>query len=64
VLLKLQTINYIKIRSVETVLPKSRVENDKDKQLHDMVQKYSRGDIPHEQYTSTLGIRYQERTEL
>jgi hypothetical protein len=48
VLLKLQTINYIKIRSVDTVLPKSRVENDKDKQLHDMVQKYSSGEIYHE----------------
>ena len=47
-LLKLQTINYIKIRSVDTVLPKSRVENDKDKQLHDMVQKYSSGEIYHE----------------
>jgi hypothetical protein len=64
VLLKLQTINYIKIRSVDTVLPNSRVENDKDKQLHDMVQEYSRGDIPHEQYTSTLGFRYQARMEL
>jgi hypothetical protein len=64
VLLKLQTINYIKIRSVDTVLPKSRVENDKDKQLHDMVQKYSSGEIYHEQYTSTLGFRYQARTEL
>ena len=40
------------------------MENDKDKQLHDMVQKYSRGDIPHEQYTSTLGFRYQARMEL
>ena len=35
-----QTINYmyVKIRSVETVLPQSRVENDKDKQLYDIVQ--------------------------
>jgi hypothetical protein len=34
------TINYmyVKIRSVETVLPQSRVENDRDKQLYDMVQ--------------------------
>jgi hypothetical protein len=54
----------VKIRSVDTVLPKSRVENDKDKQLHDMVQKYSSGEIYHEQYTSTLGFRYQVRTEL
>jgi hypothetical protein len=39
------------------LLPQSRVENDKDKQLHDMVEKYSRGDIPHEQYTSTVGLQ-------
>ena len=37
-LLNLQTINYTKIRNIDTVLPQSRVENDKDKQLHDMVQ--------------------------
>ncbi len=45
VLLKLQTINYIKTRSMDTVLPQSRVEKDKDKQLHDMVKKYSSGEI-------------------
>jgi hypothetical protein len=39
--LNLQTINYTKIRNIDTVLPQSRVENDKDKQLHDLVQKYS-----------------------
>ena len=54
VLLKLQTINYIKIRSVDTVLPKSRVENDKDKQLHDMVQKFSSGEISREQFLFSL----------
>jgi hypothetical protein len=43
--LKLQTLNYmyVKIRSIDTILPQSRVE--KDKQLHDMVQKYSSGEI-------------------
>ena len=44
VLLKLQTINYVKIRSMDTVLPHSRVENDKDKHLL-VVQKYSIGEI-------------------
>ena len=43
--MKLQTINYIKIRSMDTALPQSRVEKDKDKHLDDMVQKYSSGQI-------------------
>jgi hypothetical protein len=63
-LLNLQTINYTKIRNIDTVLPQSRVENDKDKQLHDMVQKYSSGEISREQYTRTLGFKYQARMEL
>jgi hypothetical protein len=36
------------------------VENDKDKQLHDMVQKYSSGEISREQYTR----KYLARTEF
>jgi hypothetical protein len=40
------------------------VENDKDKQLHNMVQKYSNGEISREQYTRTLGFKYQARMEL
>jgi hypothetical protein len=44
VLLKLQTINNIKIRSMDTVLPQSRVEKDKEKHLL-VVQKYSSGEI-------------------
>ena len=63
-LLKLQTINYIKIRSMHTVLPQSRVEKDKDKHLDDMDQKYSNGEISREQYTRALGFKYQERTKL
>ena len=47
VLLKLQTINYIKIRSMDTVLPQSRVEKDKEKHLL-VVQKYSSGEISRE----------------
>ena len=34
-------INYIKIRSMDTVLPQFMVEKDKDKQMYDMVKKYS-----------------------
>jgi hypothetical protein len=64
VLLKLQTINSIKIRNMDTVLPQSRVENDKDKQLYDMVQIYSSGEISCEQYTRTLGFKCQSRAEL
>jgi hypothetical protein len=30
------------------------VENDKDKQLHDMVQKYSSGEISREQFLFSL----------
>jgi hypothetical protein len=33
---------------MDTVLPQSRVEKDKDKQLHDMVKKYSSGEISRE----------------
>jgi hypothetical protein len=44
---------------MDTVLPQSRVEIDKDKHLHDMVQKYSSGEISREQYTRTLGFKYQ-----
>ena len=43
--LKLQTIKYVKIRSTDTVLPQSREEKDKDKHLHDMLHKYSSGEI-------------------
>jgi hypothetical protein len=49
---------------MDTVLPQSRVERDKDKQLYDMVQKYSSGEISREEYTYTLGFKYQTRTEL
>jgi hypothetical protein len=34
----------------EEVLPQSRVEKNKDKHLHDMIQNYSSGEISHEQY--------------
>ena len=55
-LLKQQTIiyMYVKIRSVDTVLPQSRVENDKDKQLYDMVQKSSSREITSEQYSTPV----------
>ena len=49
---------------MDTVLAQSRVEIDKDKHLHDMVQKYSSGEISREQYTRTLGFKYQAWTEL
>jgi hypothetical protein len=49
---------------MDTVLPQSRVENDKDKQLYDMVQIYSSGEISCEQYTRTLGFKCQSRAEL
>ena len=42
---------------MDTVLPQSRDEKNKDKQLHDMVQKYSSGEIS----PSTLGFKYQAR---
>jgi hypothetical protein len=32
------------------------VEKNRDKNLHDMVQKYSSGEISREQYTHTLGL--------
>jgi hypothetical protein len=35
-----------------------------DKHLHDMVQNYSSDEIYREQYTRTLGFKYQARTEL
>jgi hypothetical protein len=35
----------------------------KNKQLHDIVQKYSSGEISREQYTRALGFKYQARTE-
>jgi hypothetical protein len=37
---------------------------DKDNHLHDMVQKFSSGEISREQYTRTLVIKYQTRTDL
>ena len=43
---------------MDTVLPQSRVKKDKDKQLYDMVQKYSNGEIAREQYTRTLWFKY------
>jgi len=49
---------------MDTVLPQSRVEKNKDKHLHDMIQKYSSGEISREQSTRTLGFKYQARTEL
>jgi hypothetical protein len=41
-------------------ISKSREENGKDKQLHDMAQKYSSGEIFHEQYICNLGFKYQK----
>ena len=35
---------------MDTVLPQSRVEKNKDKHLHDMIQKYSSCQISREQY--------------
>ena len=49
---------------MHTVLPRSRVEKDKDKHLDDMDQKYSSDEISCEQYTRALGFKYQERTKL
>jgi hypothetical protein len=47
---------------MDTVL--SRVEKGNNKQLHDIVQEYSSGDISREQYTRILGFKYQERNHL
>ena len=47
---------------MDTILPQSRVENDK--QLHDIVQKYSSGEISDEQYIRTIGFKYKASTEL
>jgi len=44
---------------VEINNPQCRVEIDQDKHLHDMVQKYSSGEISREQYTRTFGLKYQ-----
>jgi hypothetical protein len=52
------------IRSMDTVLPQSRMEKDKDKHLHDMVQKYFSGEISREQYIRTLEFKYQARMAL
>ena len=49
---------------MDTILPQCRVEKDEDEQLHDTVQKYSSGEISPEQYTCTLGFKYQTSTEL
>jgi hypothetical protein len=53
---------------MDTVLSQYRVENDKDKHLYDIVQKYYSGEISREQYTRTIGFKcgfkYQARTEL
>ena len=49
---------------MDTVLPQSRVKKDKDKQLYDMVQIYSSGEISREQYTRILEFKYQARAEL
>ena len=49
---------------MDTVLPQSRVEKNKDKHLHDRIQDYSSGEISHEQYICTLGFKYQARMEL
>jgi len=43
---------------MDTVL--SMVEKDNDIQMHDMVQKYSSGEMSREQYTRILGFKYQE----
>ena len=63
-LLNLKTINYIKTMIMNTVLPQSRMEKNKDQHLHDMVQKYSNGEIAREQYTRTLWFKYQVTMEL
>ena len=47
---------------MDTVL--SRVEKGNNKQLHDIVQKYSSAEISREQYTRILGFKYQERNHL
>ena len=47
---------------MDTVLPQSSVDKNKDKHLHNMVQKYSSVEISREQYTP--GFKYQTRTEL
>ena len=49
---------------MDTVIPQSRMKKEKDKHLHDMVQKYSSGAISREQYIHTLGFKYQAITEL
>jgi hypothetical protein len=50
---------------MDTVLPQSRVEKNKNKHLHDMVQKYSSGEISREQYIRTSELKTkQERNDL
>jgi hypothetical protein len=49
---------------MDAVLSQSQVEKNNDKHLHDMIQKYSSGEISREQYTRTLEIKNQTRTEL
>jgi hypothetical protein len=47
---------------MDTVL--SRVEKGNNKQLHDIVQKYSSAEISRQQYTHIPGFEYQERNQF
>jgi hypothetical protein len=64
VVLKLQTISYIKIRSINEKVPLSRADKEKEQSLIDLHNQYVSGTITREKYTRTYGYKYQARTDM
>jgi hypothetical protein len=64
VVLKLQTISYIKIRSINEKVPLSSADKEKEQSLIDLHNQYVSGTITREKYTRTYGYKYQARTDM
>ncbi|XP_071173818.1 uncharacterized protein [Mytilus edulis] len=63
-IIKLQSVTYIKIRSLNIDAPQSRTEKEKEQNLRDLHSKYCQQEITRDFYVRSLGYKFQARTDL
>lgn len=64
VILQIQTLTYIKIRNISSIMPLSRCEQQKLNYLLELWDKFQSGEISRERYIKSVGYKYQARMDL
>ena len=64
VLLKQQTVTYIKIRGLDVVAAIRREEKEKTDFSIEQFQKYENGEMTRQQFLKRIGYKYSARTDI